>query len=87
MGCMDLWALGLTCCWRTLTAGGVTVRLTETEAYGGDEDTAGPEDGDGGVSGALFGFLIDLAGFGDKILEAQTPAFKPSTLPELDASP
>lgn len=54
---------------------------------GGEEDGAGPEEGGKGVSGALFGFLIDLAGFGDKILEAQTPGFRPSALPELDTAP
>lgn len=42
------------------------------------------EDDGGGVSGAFFGFLIDLAGFGDKILEAETAGFKPAALPELD---
>lgn len=54
----------------------------------GDEDgNDGPDDDNGGVSGALFGFLIDLAGFGDKILEAETPGFKPPSLPELDGIP
>lgn len=56
---------------------------------GGDEgdrpdSTNGDEGGGGGVSGAFFGFLIDLAGFGDKILEAETPGFKPASLRELD---
>jgi hypothetical protein len=51
----------------------------------GGEDV--PEEDDGGVSGAFFGFLIDLAGFGDKILEAETPGFKPASLPELDGLP
>jgi len=51
-----------------------------------DEDDLSEGDG-GGVSGALFGFLIDLAGFGDKILETETPGFKPSSLPELDGTP
>jgi hypothetical protein len=57
----------------------------------GEGEAQGPADGaetgDGGVSGALFGFLIDLAGFGDKILEAETPGFRPAALPELPDGP
>jgi hypothetical protein len=47
----------------------------------------GAEREGGGVSGAFFGFLIDLAGFGDKILEAETPGFRPAALPEQQGAP
>jgi hypothetical protein len=53
---------------------------------GGDEPGGEGEDGDR-VSGAFFGFLIDLAGFGDKIFQAETPGFRAASLPELDGAP
>jgi hypothetical protein len=53
----------------------------------GDEEPGGPDGGEDGVSGAFFGFLIDLAGFGDKIFHAETPAFRASSLPELEGLP
>lgn len=50
---------------------------------GGQESAPVAGDDGGGVSGAFFGFLLDMAGFGDKIHEAETPAFRTSSLEEL----
>jgi hypothetical protein len=40
-----------------------------------------------GFSGAVFDFLMDMAGFGDEIHEAETPPFRPALLEELEAPP
>jgi hypothetical protein len=33
------------------------------------------------VTEAVFGFLVDLSGFGDTIHRARTPRFRPADLP------
>jgi hypothetical protein len=50
---------------------------------GEDGESAPSENGEGGLSGAVFGFLLDLAGFGDKIHTAQTDPFRVASLTEL----
>ncbi|NNE43659.1 MAG: DUF4390 domain-containing protein [Gemmatimonadetes bacterium] len=52
----------------------------------GPDDEPDPED-EGGVSGAFFGFFLDLAGFGDKIHVAQSPGFRADRLTELIEAP
>jgi hypothetical protein len=49
-------------------------------------DSLAPADGQG-VSGAVFDFLLDMAGFGDEVHEAGTPPFRPALLEELEAPP
>ena len=58
-----------------------------SEPGAGEPDSAGsmepsePASSGGGVTGAFFGLLVDLAGFGDTIYRARTPPFRPSDLP------
>jgi len=50
---------------------------------GGPEDSAGrdpAEEGNGGIAQAFFRLLVNLSGFGDVILEARTPGFRPGDL-------
>jgi hypothetical protein len=57
---------------------------------GGPEDgPAPPAEGEdeGSVPGALFDFLRKWAGFGDTILRARSPSFRPTELEELPAPP
>lgn len=54
----------------------------------GDGGSEAPsEEDEGGVTGAFFDFFLDLAGFGDKIHEAETPGFKADHLQELPEGP
>ena len=53
-----------------------------------EEGAAGSEETDsGGFSGAFFGFFVDLAGFGDKILRVRSEGFRPPELQELPETP
>jgi hypothetical protein len=56
---------------------------------GGAQPSDAPAEGsDEGVSGAVLNFLLDMAGFGDRILETRTPPFRPGdlqALPGVDA--
>jgi hypothetical protein len=51
---------------------------------GAAPDSAGSEEG---LSGAVFGFLLDAAGFGDVIRRERTPPFRPAELPDLPDAP
>jgi hypothetical protein len=46
-----------------------------------------PDEGGQGVSAAVFDFLMDMAGFGDEVHEAETPPFRPALLEELRIPP
>jgi hypothetical protein len=50
----------------------------------GDPDSSLVPPSEGGVSGAFFGFVRNLAGFGDRIHRTETPPFRPSSLGSLD---
>jgi hypothetical protein len=53
----------------------------------GEPDVVTEGGGEGGVSGAVFGFFVNLAGFGDTILRARGEIFRPRELGELPAGP
>jgi hypothetical protein len=50
----------------------------------GPAGRAPPAEEGPGISRALFDFLVDLSGFGDKYVRARTPPFRPKDLPGLN---
>jgi hypothetical protein len=67
--------------------GWISGRIRSDDDEEPDGDAAPDGDDGGGISGAVFDFLLDLAGFGDKIHEAVTPRFRPPHLEELPRVP
>jgi Domain of unknown function (DUF4390) len=64
--------------------GWVEGRIRGNEA---PSDAPADEDSGEGISGAVLGFLLDLSGWGDVILRARTPTFRPAEIGDLSASP
>jgi len=53
----------------------------------GEEPQDAPASGGEGLSGAVLGFLLDMAGFGDQVLRQRTPLFRPAELSGLETPP